>query len=143
VWDIADPRALARDRQPRTQNVDRCKRRILETLLAVPEPVFIAHPDDPEDDEVPGEWLSAADGTWRLPRDLDLDHPNVKSWLHSLGNWVIYAAPQPATLPCPDTSTPCEPELIGWMTESAVSVVVDSFHDDDSWVVALEPPALA
>lgn len=87
VWDLADPPALARDRK-RSESVDHCKRRILDTLLEATEPVFIAHPDDPAG-EIPGDWRPVADGTWNLPRGLDLDHPNVQHWLHSLGNWAV------------------------------------------------------
>src|SRR5688572_22143268 len=82
IWDIVYPPVLARDRASRTESIDRCKREILEALLDPVQTSFIAHPDSPETQNVPGSWQRVRPGIWRASGDVPLDHPNTRYWLH-------------------------------------------------------------
>jgi hypothetical protein len=108
----------------------------LTTLLASDGPTFLAHHEPPKDYEVPGNWHPAAEAMWLVPSDFDLDDPVVKHWL-DLGDWSFYSAPGPAVEKSPDVFRCSAAELLGWMSASSVQALIESFHDDTDWVVAL------
>jgi hypothetical protein len=101
--------------------------------------------ESPQEWEVPGEWQPASKATWLVPPNFNLDHPAVQSWL-SVGNWTFYRAPAPAEGNWPDSFRCGAAQLLAWMRTKSVQALIDSFHDDTDWVVALsttEPNASA
>jgi hypothetical protein len=101
------------------------------------------HPDNPADYEVIGEWVSAGLSTYRIPPLLDLEDPGTKQRLFNLGNWQAYVAARPVESGWPDPARIAPTELVSWMSRTGLLVLVDSFHDDVSWVVAISEPLAA
>jgi hypothetical protein len=110
---------------------------LLSQVLASSSPVFIVHQEPPDDYEVPGNWQRTDDSTWRVPADLDLTDSVSKNWLFGVGNWCLYSAPAAVDGICPDAFRMSASELSSWIHENSVAVLIDSFHDDSDWVVAL------
>ncbi len=136
VWDIGWPGLFGRHRRQRRQAIAGCRRELLSTLLECQEPIFLMH-EPPQDWGVPGKWQPASEATWLVPSDFNRDDPAVQSWL-SVGNWTIYSAPTPAEGNWPDPSRCSAAELLAWMRTKSVQALIDSFHDDTTWVVAFE-----
>lgn len=87
---------------------------------------------------VPGSWERAeAHGPWRVPADGALEATDASRWL-GLGNWTLYSAPTPAAGSPPDAARCGPAELLAWMRQQGVDVLIDSFHDDVSWVVGVD-----
>jgi len=136
VWDVGWPGLFTRRRRVRREAITACRREILSCLLACQEPVFLIH-EPPRDYEVPGEWRPASESTWLVPPEFNPNHPAVRYWL-SIGNWTFYSAPAPAEVNWPDPARCGAADLLAWMSTKSVHALIDSFHDDISWVVALE-----
>jgi hypothetical protein len=133
VWDLRQPGLFARQRR---KAVAACRRELLTTLLGSGGPVFLMHGDPPERNGIPGNWQPAGRATWLVPPDFNPDHPAAAYWLFSLGNWTFYTAPTPAEN-MPDVFRCSASELLAWMNARSVQALIDSFHDDTDWVVAL------
>src|SRR5262249_47789469 len=140
VWDIFWPGLFSRQRSARKQAVATCRRELLSCLFESEGPLFMAHGDSPEGWGVPGPWQCVAQSTWLLPKPFDVDHPDTKYWLFDLGNWCIYSAPAPVEGSRLDPARCTASELISWMKKNSVAALIDSFHDDVSWVVATIVP---
>jgi hypothetical protein len=136
VWDLGQPGLFARHRRRRREAVAACRREVLTTLLCRAAPVFLMHPEPPKEYQVPGDWQPAGEATWLVPPDFDPNYAAGKRWL-SLGDWTAYSAPGPAPGKWPDVFRCRAAELLAWMSAKSVRVLVESFHDDTDWVVAL------
>jgi len=136
VWDIGRPGIIARHRHQRREAVAACRRELLNALLGWPRPIFLVH-EPPQEYEVPGEWQPAGKATWLVPPDFSLDHPAVEYWLFAIGNWRIYWASAPVEGDWPDAFRCAASELLAWMRTKSVQALIESFHDDTDWVVAL------
>jgi hypothetical protein len=90
----------------------------------------------PRDYEIPGDWQLAAGSTWLVPRDFNIDHPNVNHWLFDLGDWRLYSALGPAKENSPDFFRCSAAEVVSWLNDNSVQALIESFHDDTEWVVA-------
>jgi hypothetical protein len=106
----------------------------MNILLSSQEPIYLMH-ELPQDWEVPGNWQLTNEGTWLVPPDFNWDDPAVQSWL-AVGNWQLYSAPAPAEGNWPDPARCRAGDLLAWMKTRSVRALIDSFHDDTSWVVA-------
>jgi hypothetical protein len=137
VWYLNEPGLLAPRATARRQALLRSKVAILTALATHPSSAYLVHPDNPADHEVIGEWVSAGLSTYRIPPLLDLEDPGTKQWLFNLGNWQAYVADRPVENGWPDPARVAPMELVSWMSRTGLLVLVDSFHDDVSWVVVI------
>jgi hypothetical protein len=71
-----------------------------------------------------------------VPSDLRLSDAAVKYWLFSLGNWTVCSG-APGPEPNPDLFRVPASDTLAWLDRLGLEVVVDSFHDDVHWAVAL------
>ena len=78
-----------------------------------------------------------ANNVYEVPSDVVLEDKRTERWL-DLGNWCLYAAPSP-TADLLDFHRASPRELVAWLTDNGVEIVVDAFHDNASWVVAISP----
>jgi hypothetical protein len=136
VWDVGRPGLFARQRRHRRQTVAECRRQLLSAVLGGDGPIFLTH-EPPRDYEVPGDWQPAGEATWLVPRDFDPDHPAAAYWLFVIGNWNLYRAPAPPEGRWPDAFRCGAAELLEWMRAKSVQALIESFHDDTDWTVAL------
>jgi hypothetical protein len=137
VWDLGRPGLFARHRRQRREAVAACRRELLATMLGFERPVFLMSPGTPEEYEVPGHWQSAGQATWLVPVDFDPDDPAAQNWLFAIGDWRLYRAARPAEGKSPDVFRCRAAELLDWMNAHAVQALIESFHDDSDWVVAV------
>jgi hypothetical protein len=140
VWHLSYPPLLVPGREARRDRVNRCKRELLRPLLASPRGIYLSHHEDPVAAGVPARWSRAGKWHWNLPSNLNLEEPTTEYWLFALGNWRIHAATAPIEQSRIDPARAAETELLAWMQENRVAFLIDSFHDDVSWVVALGQP---
>ena len=135
VWDAPRPSLLRGLEHGR--RIAALKRDILSELLGSGSPLLIRHADDPNERDVPGAWDLVASSTWVVPPDLDLRNPAVDHWLFSLGNWRCYQSPTAVESSFPDAFRSAARNLLAWMESQSIDVLIDSFHDDSDWVVAV------
>ena len=136
VWHLTYPGLFASDSSRRREHVDALKVRLLEIVVRTGS-AMIHHPDSPREEKLPGEWREGPQPqTWHVPADLDLADDSIASWLLTLGNWVMLA-PDVETTRLPDFARAPIPTVLSWVDEQAIELVIDSFHDDISWVVVL------
>lgn len=143
VWYLNEPGLLAPQAKARRQALLRSKVVMLTALATHPSSAYLVHPDNPADYDVKGRWVAAGASTYRIPPLLDLDDPGTKQWLFNLGNWQAYVADKPVECGCPDPARVAPTELVSWMSRTGLLVLIDSFHDDVSWVVAISEPLVA
>ena len=55
-----------------------------------------------------------------------------------LGNWQLYTAPLPLRSPLPDSFRVEPATLLAFMRAHRVSLLIDAFHDNTDWSVALD-----
>jgi hypothetical protein len=136
VWRIQSPSILTPKSRSRRQQVNAIKHRILRALSASGTAV-IYHHESPEAEQLPGRWSPAEHtGAWRVPADIDLTNPAVDHWLFDLGNWMMCSPDAHLGQP-PDIARAPASRLLTWAQQRGIDVIVDSFHDDVSWVVIL------
>jgi hypothetical protein len=138
VWDIGGPGILARRKRQRAGAVAACRAELLCALLAAEGPIFLIHHEPPDEYGVPGDWQRVGSLTWRLPAEFNVHDPIVERWLFTLGDWRLYCAPAPVGSQGPDVFRCSADELLTWMKANSVAVLIESFHDDSDWVVAIE-----
>jgi len=142
VWHLTYPSLLGRQSGRRREHVDAVKRKLLEMVIRTGMSV-IHHPDSPQEEQLPGTWLAGRlRHSWRVPPDLNLAEESVAYWLFSLGNWVI-CAPEATLDPPIDLARAPVTELLAWLEAQRADIVIDSFHDDVSWVVLLASQRVA
>lgn len=140
VWHLDEPGLLAPQAKARRQALLRGKVAMLTALATHPNSAYLLHPDNPADSEVNEEWVRTGSSTYRIPPLLDLNDPGTKQWLFNLGNWQAYVADRPVGNDWPDPARAAPKELVSWMSRTGLLVLIDSFHDDVSWVVAISEP---
>jgi hypothetical protein len=136
VWDLGWPGLLARHRRQRREAFAACRRDLLTTLMGSSGPAFLMHSEPPAEYEIPGDWQPKGEATWLVPPDFNPDDPVGSHWL-SLGAWRLYSAPGPAEGKWPNVFRCRAAELLDWMNGKSVCALIESFHDDTDWVVAL------
>lgn len=129
------PRWLSAQRQSRTASTDAAKRAILRHCAAH-QPCFIVHEEDPPAPLLSAGWVKGAYGEYHVPPSPALETPDLAYWLFALGNWQLWVGPPPSRAPrFPDTFRTDPSELERWFQATGFTVFIDSFHDDDSWLL--------
>jgi hypothetical protein len=136
LWDIGGPGLFTRHRRQRREAVTASRRELLTALLAWDGSVYLVHPELPADYELPGNWQPAGEATWLVPPDFNPQDPAGQQWL-SLGDWRFYCGAGPVQGVWPDVFRCRAAELLSWMSAKSVHVLIESFHDDTDWVVAI------
>jgi hypothetical protein len=76
-------------------------------------------------------------GVWQLP--MGARGKAILKWLY-LGNWQLYIRTEPLSY-IPDLCRSTDSEIRAFLAQSGADCVIDSFHDDVSWVVAVRGDA--
>jgi hypothetical protein len=142
VWAIDEPTLLRVRASDRRKHVEQAKLEILR-LVASTSTAVIVHPDPPAEHVLPGTWTPTpvSRGSF-VPSDLDLTDDVLTHWLFALGNWTVFSNSH-VPKRYPDLFRSPVSGSLAWMDDSGHDVVIDSFHDDMAWVIALRaiPPA--
>ena len=137
IWDIGWPWLFAVSRRKRHYAVAACRRELMATFVESAAPIFLRHPEPPQEYSVSGNWRPAGDATWLVPSEINLDDPAVKHWLFALGDWRLFQAPRLPATESPDAFRCSARDLVEWMSANSVLALIESFHDDAHWVVAV------
>jgi len=112
--------------------VDHLKVRLLELVCADGAP-FLHYDEDPPSQPELASVSVLEPGVFRLPTAI---HGRaLLEWL-ALGNWLLYIAPRRLTASM-DLCRSSDDQVVAFLEHSGAKVVIDSFHDDVSWVVAV------
>lgn len=114
-----------------TSRVEQCKVELLETVCRYAQPIVHYYQPPTAVPELGG--VVELDGRWQLP--LGTSGAALLQWLY-LGNWQLYVRVEPLSN-LPDLSRCADAEVEAFMIKSKASIVIDSFHDDVSWVIGL------
>jgi hypothetical protein len=117
------------------QGLERLKEGLLAAAWALPTPLFFVPPTQELATELEPFLLRHDSGAWqvnrrRSPEDfysVELDE----------GNWVIYSAVEPVLAQMPNTFKTAPRQLIAFLHEHGVALLIDAFYDDTEWRVAL------
>jgi hypothetical protein len=72
---------------------------------------------------------------WRVRRDRSADD-FYRTELDE-GNWILYAAPEPASRPFPNAFKAAPEAVLEFMATERITLLIDSFYDDTEWRVAV------
>lgn len=115
-----------------SSRVEQCKVELLESICRDAQP-FVHYEEPPMSEPGLDGSAEVAPGVWQLP--LGAAGPALLKWLY-LGNWQLYVRPEP--LPeLPDLCRSTDIEVGTFVSQCEASVVIDSFHDDMSWVLGV------
>ena len=117
---------------------EEAKERILAAVWRLPGELFLVPPESPPDELEP--WVRRdGSGAWRVNRE----RPASDLYARGLreGNWMLYAAPGAWRPPAPSAFKTAPHALVAAMTATKVVLLIDSFHDDTEWRVAVAAPA--
>ena len=115
--------------------LETAKLHILAAAWQLPSPLFLL-PEEPLDEEL-AAFLVRDGPAWRLDRTRTPASFYQTEPASGLGNWRLYAADKPVTLPTPDTFRTKPDAVLQFMRRHKVSLLIDVFHDDTDWCVAL------
>jgi len=112
-------------------DVRACKVEVLDEVCRHTHP-FVRYDEAPE---LGRTWIGVevAPFTWRLHGPAP--GAEVLDWLY-MGNWQLYLAAGPIAR-IPDLIRAKDEDVEAFLTTNDVSLVIDSFHDDVSWVVGI------
>jgi hypothetical protein len=115
------------------------KQRIIEAAWRLPVALYLV-PERPVADElVP--FLQSEGNAWRIDKTRTAEAFYATEPASGLGNWQLYAAAQPVTRPVPNTFRSTPEAVLSFMAEEQVLLLIDVFHDDTDWCVALRDSA--
>ena len=107
---------------------------ILEVIRRLRDPRFLRFDERPTEWGL--EWIAEGRHTWRVP-ETEPAATTLRDFLH-YGNWTLYAAPAAvASDDIPDFFRGSPSELQRWIDQHGVVLLIDSWHDDTAWCVAL------
>lgn len=115
------------------------KQQILDAAWRVPSPLFLVTAEPLEDDLAP--FLTRDGPAWRLNRLRSAREFYETEPASGVGNWQLYAADQALRMATPDTFR-VKPEVtLQFMRDNGICLLINSFHDDTEWCVALSDPS--
>lgn len=135
VWDLRESGCLASIVGVRSTLTPAVKRRILEVVLASPSPIYLLTSED-VGTAGPGVWRAVSPGVWSLDGSRD-PAVLIAEDATQLGNWVLLAAHRPPLERLPDLIRATEAQVLTFMRENGIRMLIDSFHDDVQWRVAI------
>ncbi len=119
--------------------LDSAKQRILSAAWRIPSPLFLVLPEPLQDALVP--FVTRDGPAWRLNRLRSAREFYETEPASGLGNWQLYAADEALRMATPNTFR-VKPEVtLQFMRDNGISLLIDSFHDDTEWCVALSDPS--
>lgn len=117
------------------QALEETKARLLTAAWRLPLPLFLV-PEEPLAEEW-APFLTPDPPVWRIDRTRTPDSFHRTEPASTLGNWQLYAAPHPVGVPGPDCFRARPDEVLRFMRANAISLLIDVFHDDTDWCIAV------
>ena len=117
------------------QGLERSRAQILAAAWRLPCALFLA-PEEPLNAEL-APFVKREGTAWRIDKTRTAKEFYRTDPASGLGNWQLYAADSPLTTPAPDTFRSAPEAVLRFMAEHNVLLLVDAFHDDTDWCVAV------
>lgn len=117
---------------------------LLRATRLLPWKTYLACDEDPHEWELTGPWIHAGAHTWIIPHQQSSE--SLLEGYLAAGGWTVYLAPyalQGANVP---SLFDAPEEVCEYLRSHGVPVMIQAFHDNSEWRVALEPavvPAMA
>jgi hypothetical protein len=108
-------------------------RRALLSLAAGFPAVFVHYDGEQPREPSLASAQAVAPRVWRVPSGAS--GTDLSTWLY-MGNWQLYARAAPLTR-IPDLSRSDDAGVRRFVQEANVRFVIDSFHDDAQWIIAV------
>lgn len=118
----------------RDAEVARTKTLLLEAAWEWPGPLFFAPGNPLEEDVRP--FVQPDGRAWRVDKRRTASDFYATDSASRLGNWQLYAAERPVEA-LPDAHRTSPADLIAFMDANGIVLLIDSFHDDTDWCVAI------
>ena len=115
--------------------LEAAKLQILEAAWRLPSPLFLLPPEPIDEEFAP--FVTRDAPAWRLDRTRTADSFYEAEPTSTLGNWQLYAAARPVPIPNPNTFRTKPHAILDFMRLHGVSLLIDVFHDDTDWCVAI------
>ena len=111
---------------------------ILNAIRLLPWEIFLVSAENPNEWELDGPWIEAAENTWIIPAKQSTD-TLFNGYLAS-GRWVLYLAPQalPNDAILNLLSAPVE-DVCGFLQSNSIPAMVQALQENSKWRIALEP----
>jgi len=115
--------------------------RLLDAVRGLPWSVYLRSGEDPKLAEAPGQWVPVAKSTWIVPEE-----PSSLRLLDSIlvyGVWQLYLGADALDAgDLPDLFEASPWEAIEGLRSHAAPLLIDAWHDNVTWRVALDPAAV-
>ena len=118
----------------RDSEVARSKASLLDAAWQLPGPLFFAPGNPIEEDLQP--FVQPDGRAWRIDKSRTASDFYATEPASRLGNWQLYAAERPVEA-LPDAHRTSPADLIFFMTANRITLLIDAFHDDTDWCVAI------
>jgi hypothetical protein len=116
-------------------DVETTKVSLLRAVWKLPLPLFFVPETSIEEDLVP--FIDGDAPPWRLNRSRTAEEFYRTEPASGLGNWRLYAAEAAVTAAIPNTFELPPARLAAFMAERNIELLIDCFHDDTDWCIAL------
>ena len=118
----------------RDSEVARTKASLLEAAWQLSSPLFFAPGKSLDEDLQP--FVQPDGRAWKIDKSRTASDFYATEPASGVGNWQIYAADRPVeALPDAHRSSPAD--LIAFMKANRIALLIDAFHDDTDWCVAI------
>jgi hypothetical protein len=122
----------------RLDGINRGTEALRESLLSTAArlPDLHVHYDGGRPDETSLQSsVAVAPSVWLVPAGAS--GKDLASWLY-MGNWQLYSRPEPLK-ELIDLCRTDDASVSKFLQDSGLSFIIDSFHDDTSWTIGLQP----
>lgn len=114
------------------------KSALLAAAWRLPCPLFLL-PEEPLNPDL-APFVSPEGTAWRIDRNKTAAAFYETEPASGLGNWQLYAADKVLTARLPDAFRSAPDEVLAFMGSHGIVALIDVFHDDTEWCVALREP---
>jgi hypothetical protein len=140
LWSALKACAIAEPRHPArvwridgvSAAVEACRSSVLDAICANAD-AFVHYDEPPTGYAGLDEVHAVTSRIWHVPKGTPARA--LRDWLY-MGNWQLYAAPAPLTR-IEDLCRASDAAVAAFVQASGVGAIIDAFHDDVSWVVAI------
>ena len=116
---------------------EKIKKDLLSLAVQEPANLVLSYSEDPMADAVEGEWGSLAPNFWIVPKQGDT--LNLYEWLQP-GNWLLYGVATDNDLLVWHYPSPVpHDQVLAEMVRHDILFCIDSFHDNDPWLIFINP----
>ncbi len=132
IWETKASKGLA------GKDYEKRKEKLLQKILDDFSTIFLSYSENPKEDGLSGDWVEVLPNYWIIPQNSRATE--IYDWLYS-GNWLLFVADKaPRTEVFQGYDFRNAEQLINCMVQENISLLLLSFHDNDPWIIGIQPP---